>query len=170
MKLYLNSYARCKGYALAWAVGLIIKIRHLLLSPFALHQRLDSSVIMGGIKEPIMGNMHTHCHTWEGNTSMTNETHIYTLTNLDLFREKVATACRRTGRLQRELAEALGINAKVLSRKMHGMKQAFLTHAEVKKIIRTLANWDAITTQVEAIELLSLMGLRAENFSDQEWN
>ena len=56
---------------------------------------------------------------------MNNETHIHTLTNLDLFREKVATACRQTGRLQRELAEALGINAKVLSRKMHGMKQAF---------------------------------------------
>src|SRR5437588_9526756 len=91
-------------------------------------------------------------------------------TNLDLFREKVAAARRQAGQLQRELADALGIDAQVLSRKLHGVKQAFPTHAEVKQIIRTLAGWDAITTRAEAIELLSLMGLRAESFSDEEWN
>ena len=101
---------------------------------------------------------------------MTSETHAHTPTNLDLFREKVTGARRQTGRLQRELADALGINAQVLSRKLHGVKQTFPTHAEVKQIIKTLATWDAITTQVEAIELLSLMGLRAGSFSDQEWN
>jgi hypothetical protein len=40
----------------------------------------------------------------------------------------------------------------------------------VKQIIKALAAWDAITTQVEAIELLSLMGLKAESFSDEEWS
>jgi len=101
---------------------------------------------------------------------MTTEAYTHSPANLALFREKVAAARRQSGRLQRELANALGIDAQVLSRKLHGAKQAFPTHAEVKQIIKTLAAWDALTTQVEAIELLSLMGLRAESFSDQEWN
>src|SRR2546421_3109510 len=101
---------------------------------------------------------------------MTTEVYGHPPTNLDLFREKVAAARRQTGQLQRELADALGIDAHVLSRKLHGMKQAFTTHAEVKQIIKTLATWDAITTRAEALELLSLMGLRAESFSDEEWN
>ncbi len=101
---------------------------------------------------------------------MTTEAHAHSPTNLALFREKVAAARRQTGRLQRELADALRIDAHVLSRKLHGTKQAFLTHAEVKQVIKELATWDAITTQGEAIELLSLMGMRAESFSDQEWN
>jgi predicted ATPase len=101
---------------------------------------------------------------------MTIGAHVHSLTNLDLFREKVAAARRQTGRLQRELADALGIDAQVLSRKLHGAKQSFLTHAEVKQIIKALATWDAISTQDEAIELLTLMGLRAESFSEQEWN
>ncbi len=93
---------------------------------------------------------------------MTTEVYGHPPTNLDLFREKVAAARRQTGQLQRELAGALGIDAHVLSRKLHGVKQAFPTHAEVRQIIKTLAAWDAITTRVEAIELLSLMGLRAD--------
>ncbi|MFL5591651.1 MAG: ATP-binding protein [Ktedonobacteraceae bacterium] len=101
---------------------------------------------------------------------MTTEVYGHPPTNLDLFREKVAAARRQTGQLQRELASALGIDAHVLSRKLHGMKQAFLTHAEVRQIIKTLAAWDAITTRAEAIELLSLMGLRVESFSGEEWN
>lgn len=90
-------------------------------------------------------------------------------TNLDLFREKVSAARRQAGHFQQELAEALGIDAKALSRKLRGAKQVILTHIEVKQIVRTLASWDAITTRDEAIELLSLMGLRAESFSEQEW-
>ena len=91
-------------------------------------------------------------------------------TNLDLFREKVTDARRQAGRLQKELAGALGIDAKVLSRKLHGAKQTFLTHEEVKQVIKTLASWDAIASQVQAIDLLVLMGLRRESFSDREWN
>src|SRR5436305_903526 len=101
---------------------------------------------------------------------MTTKAHTHSPIRLDLFREKVATARRQTGRLQRELADALGIDSHVLSRKLHGTRQTFPTHAEVKQIIKTLAGWDAITRQTEAIELLSLMGLRAESFSEQEWN
>lgn len=120
------------------------------------------------------GNYGEHVHPllYDGEkyAFMTAEAHAHSPTNLDLFREKVAAARRQTGRLQKELADALGIDAQVLSRKLHGAKQAFPTHAEVKQIIKTLASWDAIATRVEAIELLSLMGLRAESFSEQEWN
>ncbi len=101
---------------------------------------------------------------------MTTPAHVHSPANLALFREKVAAARRPTGRLQKELADALGIDAHVLSRKLYGAKQAFPTHAEVKQIIKALAAWDAITTRDEAIELLSLMGLRKESFSEQEWN
>ena len=114
-----------------------------------------------------MRNMPTLTNNREDDEAMTAETH--TPSNLALFRERVTAARRQTGRLQRELADALGIDAQVLSRKLHGAKQAFPTHAEVKQIIKTLVAWDAINTRVEAIELLSLMGLRAESFSDQEW-
>ncbi len=101
---------------------------------------------------------------------MTSEGQTHSATNLDLFREKVATARRQTGRLQRELADALNIDSQVLSRKLHGAKKAFPTHAEIKQIIKTLAEWDALAIQAEAIELLSLMGLKAESFSELEWN
>src|SRR5437667_6709583 len=114
--------------------------------------------------------MHPHYNLGEEYSSITMEAHAHSPANLALFHEKVAAARRRAGRLQRELAGILGIDAQVLSRKLHGTKRAFPTHAEVKQIIKALATWDAIATRVEAIELLSLMGLRAESFSDQEWN
>ncbi len=90
--------------------------------------------------------------------------------HLDLFREKVSAARRQAGHQQKELADALSIDPRVLSRKLHGAKQAFLNHAEIKLIIQTLAAWDAISTQAQAAELLALMGLKIEVFSDQEWS
>src|ERR1700730_10060866 len=101
---------------------------------------------------------------------MNSVAHTHSLTNFDLFREKVRAALRQSGRLQQELASALGIDAQVLSRKLHSAKNFFLTHFEVKQIIKVLASGDAISTRADAIELLSLMGLREESFSDQEWN
>ncbi|GAC1507743.1 MAG: hypothetical protein NVS2B12_22860 [Ktedonobacteraceae bacterium] len=91
-------------------------------------------------------------------------------TNPALFRERVAAARRQAGHLQKELADALNIDPQVLSRKLHTAKQAFLTHAEIKLIVKMLATWDAITTQAEACELLSLMGLKPDSFSSQEWH
>jgi predicted ATPase len=101
---------------------------------------------------------------------MTSDAYPHSASNFDRFRQKVVVALRQTGRLQRELADSVGINPQVLSRKLHGTKQAFLSHTEAKQIIKTLATWDAITTQAEALELLAYMGLKAESFSEQEWN
>ncbi len=92
------------------------------------------------------------------------------IANLKSFQEKVSTARRQTGRLQKDLATALGVDAQVLSRKLHGNGRDQLTHYEVKQIIKTLATWDAITTQTQAIELLLLMHLRRDSFSPEEWN
>jgi predicted ATPase len=89
--------------------------------------------------------------------------------NLRRFQEKVSAARRQSGQLQKDLAAALGIDGHVLSRKLHGSGRDQLTHYEVKQIIKTLAAWDAITTQAEAIELLMLMRLRRESFSPEEW-
>ncbi|GCE30097.1 hypothetical protein KDA_55810 [Dictyobacter alpinus] len=88
---------------------------------------------------------------------------------LKLFRESLTTFRRRSGHLQKELADALGIDAQVLSRKLHGARRSFPTHAEVKQIIKTLADWDAITTRIEAAQLLKLMGLKTETFTELEW-
>lgn len=90
--------------------------------------------------------------------------------NLKRFQEQVSATRRQSGRLQKDLAAALGVDAQVLSRKLHGSGRDRLTHYEVKQIIKTLAAWDAITTQTEAIELLILMHLRRESFSPEEWN
>ncbi|HLH61154.1 MAG TPA: NB-ARC domain-containing protein [Ktedonobacteraceae bacterium] len=87
----------------------------------------------------------------------------------DQFREQVTRLRRKAGRQQQELARALGLAPHVLSRKLHGLNQTYLTHYEVKQIILTLAAWDAITTQDEAVELLVLMNLRREGFSAEEW-
>ena len=92
-----------------------------------------------------------------------------TATGLGQFREKITDARRQAGRQQQELARALGLAPHVLSRKLHGLDQAHLTHAEVKQTIQTLAAWDAIATQDEANELLTLMGLKPTSFSEQEW-
>jgi len=97
---------------------------------------------------------------------MTDHTH----TNFALFREKVTAARRKTGHPQKDLADSLNIDSHVLSRKLHATRQAFLTHAEIKLIIKTLALWDAIATQAEALELLSLMDLKLDSFTPQEWH
>ncbi len=113
---------------------------------------------------------HTHSNTTQPTYPSYSQHSPNSPTNLALFREKVTDARRQAGRLQKELAIALGIDSRVLSRKLHGAKQTFLTHEQVKLVVKTLASWDAISTQVEAIELLALMGLRRESFSYEEWH
>ena len=88
---------------------------------------------------------------------------------LDQFRERITVARREVGRQQKELAAALGFDDRVLSRKLHGNNRERLSTADIKEIIKTLASWYAITTQAEAMELLSLMRRDAEIFSAEDW-
>jgi transcriptional regulator with XRE-family HTH domain len=84
------------------------------------------------------------------------------------FSLEVQTLRRPTGHSQEELAAALGIRRQVLARKFLG-KAAHFNHSEVKQIIKTLADWDGITTTSQAQELLVLMDLPATGFSPAEW-
>jgi predicted ATPase len=76
---------------------------------------------------------------------------------------------RAAGYFQKELADELGLHSKVLSRKLRSNGNAHLTEQEVKNIIITLAKWQAITTQDEALHLLEQAQLQPAIFSDQEW-
>ncbi len=77
--------------------------------------------------------------------------------NLELFREKVRYYRPLTERTQEDLANALGLSPYVLSHKLHGTRNARLTHREVQAIVKTLVEWGAMTRQAEARELLELM-------------
>jgi len=86
------------------------------------------------------------------------------------FCEQITAARRRAGYLQKDLATALGLEPHSLSHKLHGSNGAFLSHKEVKQVIKILADWDAITHHAQAVELLALMGLKPEAFSANEWS
>lgn len=76
---------------------------------------------------------------------------------------------RGTDHFQNDLADALGLHPKVLSRKLNGYENAHLTVQEVWKIIDTLIQWQAITVQDEVLELLQLAQVEPETISSQEW-
>ncbi|HEX9133340.1 MAG TPA: NB-ARC domain-containing protein [Ktedonobacteraceae bacterium] len=96
---------------------------------------------------------------------MRSGTHI----NADAFGDSVQEYVHTSGYSQKELAEALGLHPKVLSRKLNGSGKAHLTHVEVQRIITTLARWHAITTQDEALQLLELAHMEPNSFGAEEW-
>jgi len=89
--------------------------------------------------------------------------------NFEAFNHGVQTYLRTSGYSQKELADELSLHPKVLSRKLHGSGNAYLTRLEVRSIITTLARWHAITTQNEALHLLEEAQLEPGIFSPDEW-
>src|SRR5215471_12217451 len=89
--------------------------------------------------------------------------------NFEAFNHSVQVYLRTSGYSQKELADALHLHPKVLSRKMHGNANAYITHLEVRNIITTLARWHAITTQDEVFNLLEMAKLEPGIFSPEEW-
>ncbi len=85
------------------------------------------------------------------------------------FGERVQKHLRNGGYSQKQLADALGLHPKVLSRKLTGSGNAFLSHAEITRIITTLAGWRAITTQGEALYLLEVAEIEPGVFPDEAW-
>ena len=85
------------------------------------------------------------------------------------FRDCVQRYLRISGYSQMELADALGLHPKVLSRKLNGSGNSHLTHLEVRRIITVLASWQVINTLDEATYLLELAHLGPTSFSDDEW-
>src|SRR5713101_4430204 len=88
--------------------------------------------------------------------------------NLERFREKVRYYRPLTERTQEDLANTIGLSQYVLSHKLHGTRNARLTHREVQAIVKTLVEWGAMTRQAEARELLELMD--CPDFLPDEWN
>ena len=85
------------------------------------------------------------------------------------FGESVQKHLRNGGYCQKQLADALGLHPKVLSRKMTGSGNGFLSHPEVTRIITTLAGWRAITTQNEVLHLLEVAGVAPGVFPAEAW-
>jgi predicted ATPase len=90
-------------------------------------------------------------------------------TNVGAFSDRVQEHLRTGGYSQKELADALGLHPKVLSRKLHGSGNSHLTHLEIQRVITQLADWHAITTREEALDLLELAQVGPSIFSDEEW-
>jgi predicted ATPase len=87
----------------------------------------------------------------------------------ELFSDSVQKYLHTSGYTQKELANALSLHPKVLSRKLHGSGNAYLTHQEIRCIITTLAEWNAITTRDEALHLLELAQVEPTMFSTDAW-
>lgn len=90
--------------------------------------------------------------------------------DVETFSESIQKYLRASGYTQKELADKLGLHAKVLSRKLHGTHSAFLTQQEVRRVILILAEWRAISTQDEATQLLTAANMSSALFSDIEWH
>src|SRR5260370_11733565 len=84
------------------------------------------------------------------------------------FNGRVQEYLRVSGYSQKNLAHELGLNSKVLSRKLHGSENAYLTQMEIKCIIIILARWYVITTQDEVLQLLELAQMHPGSFSAGE--
>ena len=89
--------------------------------------------------------------------------------SLDTFRTKIRAYLRTVNVAQTALARELGLHPSVLSHKLNGKGIYTLSQPEVKKIVKFLAQFDAISTRSEAIELLEAMDLKATTFTPQEW-
>jgi predicted ATPase len=89
--------------------------------------------------------------------------------NVNAFGDSVQKYVRASGYTQNELAGALSLHPKVLSRKLNGSGNAHLTHLEVQRIVTTLARWHAISSQDEALHLLELAHMEPNSFSAEEW-
>lgn len=89
--------------------------------------------------------------------------------NGDAFGERIQKYLRTSGYFQKELAVALSLHPKVLSRKLHGYGNAHLTQQEIQYIVKTLVSWRVITTKDEALQLLALAQLGPTLFSQDDW-
>lgn len=89
--------------------------------------------------------------------------------NYKAFSNYLREHLRGTDHFQNDLAGALSLHPKVLSRKLNGYENAHLTTQEVWKVIGTLIQWKAITTQDEVLELLELAQIEPDTFSTEEW-
>ncbi len=87
----------------------------------------------------------------------------------ETFSSCVQTLLHSSGYAQKELADALGLNHKVLSRKLNNSGKARLNHQNIQKIILQLVDWNIITTRDDVLRLLELAHLEPSFFSVHQW-
>ncbi len=89
--------------------------------------------------------------------------------NARAFGGSVHKYLRAAGYFQKDLAVEIGLRPKVLSRKLNGNGNAYLTEQDVRCIITTLAHWRTISTRKEVLHLLELAQMEPTSFSAEEW-
>ncbi len=70
--------------------------------------------------------------------------------NARAFGNSVRKHLRAVGYFQKDLAVEIGLRPKVLSRKLNGNGNAYLTEQDVRRIITMLAHWKTISTRYDA--------------------
>ena len=83
------------------------------------------------------------------------------------FGERVQEYLHGSGYSQQNLAGVLGLHAGVLNRKLRGSGQSHITQLEVGRIIKTLAQWNIITTRDEAFHGIPMATPRPSTLSSR---
>ena len=87
------------------------------------------------------------------------------------FSSNLHECLKNCAHTQQELAKEIGLDPKVLSRKLRNYQNAYLTEQQVWNIIRVLVHWKGITTQDEVLRFLDLARLELEpdSYSAKQW-
>ncbi|HEX2909166.1 MAG TPA: AAA family ATPase [Chloroflexia bacterium] len=83
------------------------------------------------------------------------------------FGEKVKNYLKAAGSSQKILANKLAIDRTLLTHKLNATGRTALTHPEIKRIVKTLAELEAITARSEALDLLA--EANCPDFTQAEW-
>ena len=87
----------------------------------------------------------------------------------EAFSDALQKRLRAVGSFQKELAKDIHLDPKVLSRKLSGNRDSYLTDEEIWRIFEVLAEKQAITTLDEVFQLLALLNIEPDSFSIQKW-
>ena len=87
--------------------------------------------------------------------------------NTQGFRDKIREYRRTVNKSQEDLARAVGLDPFALSNKLNRTKKAQLTFGEIKSIVRSLADWEALYSRKQVYELLALT--ECPDFGPEDW-
>ncbi|HEX7734361.1 MAG TPA: tetratricopeptide repeat protein [Ktedonobacteraceae bacterium] len=89
---------------------------------------------------------------------------------VEVFGKRIQAYLRASGYQQKELATALGVHYKVLSRKLHGTDSSYFTHREIHDVILQLIDWQALTKREDLLDLFAEAEIDpATIFRASEW-
>lgn len=90
-------------------------------------------------------------------------------TDVKAFSKSVQRHLHAGGYTQQQLAKAMNLHPKVLSRKLNGTGSATLDKKEIRRIILMLAEWQAISSQKDVYQLLEQAHLEPAFFQEDDW-